>query len=238
MAIGGQIFPYRKPDEELKERFREIFALQEPLRDRPLKCFFDMVFSVLVIPLLSPLLVGIAAANFIDGLTHPEHRGPLTASYIASTRGRRFLKYKFRLAKLSLLDQNGAKKWKFKASYHAQKKEENLTCVGRFLKKYYLDELPQIFNVLKGDMSFVGPRPLAFEHYNRDIKQGNVSRKVLKAGIFSQTHVRKGTLDWNNPYLEYGYIENYMKLSALGLLWLDVRIILRGLKMMCESKGL
>lgn len=236
--MNSQIFPYEAPGESLKDRYKEIFALKKPLKERPLKLVFDKVFSMVMIILLSPIFVAVYIAYFLDGLIHPEHRGPVLAPYMASTCGRKFMKYKFRLAKETLIDKETRKSGGYSSAFHSQKEPENLTCVGRFLKKYYLDELLQIVNVLKGDMSFVGPRPLAWEHYLMDVEQGNVTRKLLKAGIFSQTHVRKGTPLFHRPDLEYDYIEKYMKLPALLLLLLDIEIMARGVKMILEGKGL
>lgn len=203
---------YPAPDERLKKRYKEIFALKEPLSDRPLKLLFDKAFSLLMIFILSPIFVIIFAAYIIDALIHPKHKGPFFGSYVASSTGKKFMKYKFRVAKISP--------------------------IGWFLKKYYLDELPQIFNVLKGDISLVGPRPLAWNDYLKDIERGNITRKILKAGIFSQTHVHKGTHNWGNIDLEYGYVEKYMKLPQLSLIWLDITIMARGLRMILEAKGL
>ena len=136
-------FPYKMPDERLKERYKEIFALKEPLRDKPLKLICDKVFSVVIALLTAPIFLLIIAAYFLDGLIHSEHEGPIFASYIASTCGKKFMKHKFRVTKISFADDE-AKKGVFSAPYHAQKDLKNLTCVGRFLKKHYLDELPQL----------------------------------------------------------------------------------------------
>jgi lipopolysaccharide/colanic/teichoic acid biosynthesis glycosyltransferase len=109
--------------------------------------------------------------------------------------------------------------------------------VGRFIKRHYLNELPQIFNIVKGDMSFVGIRPIAQEHYFLEVKSGHVRRKLLKAGIFSQTHVRKGTPDRFRDELDYEYIRKYITLSAPALLWLDIRIITRGILMVVRGEN-
>ena len=229
---------YPTPDEKLKERYKRVFALDTPLPDRPLKSIFDKAVSLAALGALFPLFVAIVAAFVIEGLLIPEHKGPLFASYISSTAGRKFMKLKFRIAKYSLYKKEGGPYFFDNLDYFSQKKSENWTWLGRFLKKYYLDELPQLFNVLIGDISIVGPRPLAWEVYLEQLKRGNVNRAVLKGGIFSSTHVRKGTPDVAKMELEYDYIEKYMNLSALSLLWLDMTIILRGVKMISEGKGL
>lgn len=220
----------------MKEKYKDIFALEKPAKERFCKLAFDKIFSMAMIILSSPVFALIFVAYFLDGIIHPEHRGSLFIYYLASNCGRKFKKYKFRLAKESLIEHEARKRGDIRA-YPSECDPANLTCVGRFLKKHYLDELPQLFNILKGNMSFVGPRPLAWEHYERDIKQGNITRRVLKAGLFSETHTRKGTPDFKNTELEYEYIKKYMNLPALSLLWADVKIIARGIKMILEGKG-
>ena len=87
-------------------------------------------------------------------------------------------------------------------------------------------------------MSIVGPRPLAILHYERDLKQGNISRKLLKGGLLGLGHIMKGKPDFGDPIYEYEYIHKYLSSTDLGLLILDLKIIYRGLVVVFKGKGL
>ena len=158
-------------------------------------------------------------------------------SYKAVSAGKIFEKYKIRLIKMKYIDQEGAKRGDWHA-YSAEWSSVTRTYVGSFVKKFYLDEIPQFYCVLKGDMSIVGPRPLAVHHYERDLKQGNVTRKLIKGGLIGLGHVLKGTPQMGQPIYEYEYIDQYLNLSSMKLLWLDFQIIWRGFKVILQGKGL
>ena len=228
-------FPYKVATQELRRKYKEIFDLKEPVKERLCKAISDKVFAVIVIVLAAPFFIGIAIVMFLDGLVRLEHRGPIFAFYIAVSRGEKFMKYKFNIAKGSRIVREARKRGDFSA-YPSSWEPTNLTCVGKFLKRHYLDELPQILNVIKGDISLVGIRPLALEHYNMDLQNGHPRRKLIKAGIFSQTHVRKGTPDYENAELDYEYIDKYISLPAFLLLWFDLTIIAKGLKMILTGE--
>jgi len=232
-----EAFPYWPPDETLKEKYRHFYNLTGPLKPRPLKTAFDKIFSSVILLSVSPILLGLYIANLIEGSVIPENKGPLFYYYWAVSAGRPFKKYKIRLIKMKYVDKELAKK----GDWHAWAGEWTPDCrtyVGRFVKKFYLDELLQFYNVLKGDMSIVGPRPLAVHHYERDVAQGNVTRNLVRGGILGYGHIRKGTSEFGNPRYEFEYVDRYLNDPPLKFLLFDLTIILKGIKVVLEGKGL
>jgi len=232
-----QAFHCRPPDDRLRERYKHIFALRGPLPERKLKSAFDRTLALIGLVLTSPIFAVLLLGYLVEGLFIRDNRGPPFVSYRAMSAGREFPKYKFRTIKIGCVDQEAARRGDWHA-YAGEWTPASLTYVGRFVKKTYLDELPQLWNILRGDMSFVGPRPLATHHYQRDLAQGNVSRMLLKGGLVGQGQALKGTADLGSPEAEYDYIDQYLSLSAVGLLWHDIKIMGRSLKVVFEAKGL
>jgi len=232
-----EAFLYQPPDDVTRERYKNIFSITEPLPPRPLKVIFDKFFAILVLTLASPVIFGLYLANLIEGFLIPENKGPFIFYYYAVSGGKLFKKYKIRLIKTKYIDQEAAKRGEWHA-FLAEWTKDSRTHVGRFVKKFYLDELPQFYCVLKGDMSIVGPRPLAAHHYERDLQQGNITRKLLKGGIVGAGHVLKGKPEMGNAAVEYDYIEQYLGLSQFGLLFLDIKILWKAVFVLLEGKGL
>jgi lipopolysaccharide/colanic/teichoic acid biosynthesis glycosyltransferase len=230
-------FPYKAPDDFIKTKYHHIFQLKEPLEDRLPKVLFDKVMASVCLIISAPIFLLVKIAYVIEGWIIPENKGPIFFSYNAISKGNIIPKYKIRLIKTKFIDPEGAKKGDWHA-FSAEWTPDSRTHVGKFVKKFYLDELPQFYSILKGDMSFVGPRPMAVHHYQRDLKQGNVTRYLLKGGLLGLGHVMKGTPEFGNPIYEYEYADKYLKLSSLGLLWLDLKIIGRGIKLIFKGKGL
>jgi lipopolysaccharide/colanic/teichoic acid biosynthesis glycosyltransferase len=230
-------FIYEPPSDEVRQRYAEIFALDAPLSERPLKVLFDRACALGALAATSPVFVTLFVANAVEGAFIPEHQGDFLISYKAVSKGKVFPKYKIRVIKSASIDSNAADA----GDWHGFAQEwtpESRTYVGAIVKKLYLDELPQLFNVLMGHMSMVGPRPLAQHHYERDLAQGNVTRKLIKAGLLGPNQALKGTDRFGDPSVEYDYVEEYMKLGPVALLWHDLKIIGRCLAVMAEAKGL
>ena len=117
----------------------------------------DIFFSLLAIIVLSPLMLLTALLIVLDD----PHGGPIFSQYRVGKNGRKFKLYKFRSMVVhaednleSLMQQNEMDGPVFKI-----KKDPRITRIGHFIRKTSIDELPQLFNILKGEMSIVGPRP-------------------------------------------------------------------------------
>jgi len=229
-------FPYKPPTNIIKEKYAHIFSLESKLPPRFFKLFFDMSFALIFLVFSLPIIILLKFFFIIEGILIAENKGPMFFSYNAVSQGKVFPKYKIRLIKTQYIEPEGAKRGDWIA-YAAEWNDESRTYVGAFVKKFYLDEIPQFWNVLRGDMSIVGPRPLAVIHYERDLAQGNVTRKLLKGGLLGLGHIMKGKPEFGNPVYEYEYIDQYIKRSELGLFLLDLKIIWRGAILILKGGG-
>jgi len=237
MKEPSEAFIYIPPDETIRKIYADIFSLQNPLKVRLIKTIFDKFVSIILLIFSLPMFSCLFLAILIDGIITPENRGRFIFYYYAVSAGKIFKKYKIRVIKEKCIDKELARKGDWHA-FMSEWDSVKRTGTGNFIKKYYLDELPQLFNILKGDMSFVGPRPLALHHYEKDLKQGNVIRKIQKAGLVGSCQIIKGTLDAGNPSAEYEYIKTQMDSSSFSIFSNDIVIMAKAVLVVLRGKGL
>ena len=185
------------------------------------KRLFDILLAISLIIALFPIYLIIALIIFIQ-----DFGTPIFKQMRVGKGGKEFMFYKFRSMPLKTPNVESHQKDKLK-----------ITPFGKFIRRTNLDELPQFWSVFIGDMSLVGPRPISIMHYERDLTQGNISRKILKGGLLGLGHINKGTLQMGDPQFEYEYIDNYIKYSNWDLIKLDFKIILRGVKLISQGGG-
>jgi lipopolysaccharide/colanic/teichoic acid biosynthesis glycosyltransferase len=229
-------FPYKPPTEEIKQKYKCIFELKTPLPPRLFKTLFDKIVALIMLAIAAPIMLLLKVAYVLEGLLIPENAGAMFFYYNAVSAGKIIHKYKIRLIKTKYIDPDGAKRHDWIA-FSAEWTPDSRTYVGSFVKKFYLDELPQFWSVLIGDMSIVGPRPLSVLHYERDKEQGNVTRFLLRGGLLGLGHINKGTAEMGKPVYEYEYADQYLKRSSLELLALDLWIIWRGAMVILKGGG-
>ncbi len=212
-----EAFPYTPPTAEIRAKYGHIFEITEPLQERFAKLVFDKILAAVLLGFSLPILLLLKIAYLIEGSLIPDNKGPMLFYYWGVSGGMKIKKWKLRLIKTKYIEPIGAARHDWIA-FSAEWTPDSRTIVGAFAKKWYLDELPQFWSVLIGDMSIVGPRPLSVLHYDRDRAQGNVTRMLLKGGLLGLGHINKGTSEMGNSVYEYEYVEQYQKRSSFGLL--------------------
>lgn len=187
------------------------------VEQRVIKRTIDIVFSLLLIIVTSPFMLITALAVWLCD------RGPILYKQIRCTRGgREFTIYKFRSMRIDA-EKDGVARL-------ASKGDPRITPVGKFIRKCRLDELPQLFNILKGDMSFIGPRPERPEIIEQyvEIMPEFAYRMKVKAGLagFAQVYGKYNTTPYDKLKLDLIYIENYSVMLDLKLMLLTLKVLL------------
>jgi exopolysaccharide biosynthesis polyprenyl glycosylphosphotransferase len=190
---------------------------------------FDLIGASLGLLAISPLMIAIAIAIKLDS------RGPLFFRQPRVGRhGRHFNMLKFRTMvpdadamKDSLRDRNEAQEGLFKIA-----DDPRVTRVGRLLRKSALDELPQLFNIVRGEMSLVGPRPLVIDE-DRHVEGWHRRRLELKPGMTGPWQILGPA---RVPLREMGAID-YLYVANWSL-WGDVKILLRTIPHVLGRRGL
>ena len=181
-----------------------------------LKTLEDFVLSVLILILIAPLLGLIAIAIKIDS------RGPVFfRQQRMGWNGRIFRIWKFR-SMVVHQPKDGVIK-------QAEKNDSRITRVGAFIRRTSLDELPQVFNVLMGEMSLVGPRPHAIQHdeeYSRRIDE-YFARHNIKPGITGLAQVRGHRGETRDIEQMIQRIESDIEYINNWSVWLDLSILVR-----------
>ncbi|MBQ9436892.1 MAG: sugar transferase, partial [Lachnospiraceae bacterium] len=195
-----------------------LMAKEYPLalEERAAKRAVDVLCSVLLLILASPImLITAVAIKLYD-------KGPVIYSQERITlNGRAFRIYKFRSMSVTA-EKDGVARL-------AGKNDSRITPIGHFIRAVRIDELPQLVNILKGDMSFIGPRPERPElirEYVKEMPEFEFRTRV-KAGLagYAQVYGKYNTTPYDKLKLDLYYIENYS-------FWLDLQLMLLTLKIL------
>ncbi len=181
-----------------------------------IKRFFDIVLSLIAIVISSPfMLVTAAAIKFYDG-------GKVFYRQVRLTKdGKEFEVIKFR-SMIQDAEKDGVARL-------AKDGDDRITPVGKIIRMLRLDELPQLFNILKGDMSFVGPRPERPEiakQYEKDMPEFAL-RLQVKAGLtgYAQVYGKYNTPPYDKVQMDLMYVANQSIVEDLKLMLMTFKIL-------------
>jgi Undecaprenyl-phosphate galactose phosphotransferase WbaP len=192
------------------------------------KTFFDFSASLIGLIILIPVFITIIIIVKITS------KGPAIYSHTRyGFNGKTFPAYKFRSMVLNadeILDKHLKENPSFKAEWQKDQKLKNdprITLIGHILRKTSLDELPQLINVLKGEMSLVGPRPIV---KNEIIKYGDVYKlyKTVRPGITGlwQVSGRNNTTYYQRVQYDLEYVTNWSFKLDIIILFKTIKVVL------------
>jgi lipopolysaccharide/colanic/teichoic acid biosynthesis glycosyltransferase len=204
--------------------------------DLPLsKRLFDIIFSVVLFLFLTPLILMILIWILLEWVLIPSSRGSLFYKEKRISKGKEFDFFKFRIFTNEALknapNENGTIHTK-----PLEQNKENMTYYGRFLKQIYMDELPQFFNIIKGDMTLIGPRPTNVENCERMYNNDIYTKFRMKCGLTGPYQILKGT-DADQKQVDQNYINFVRDNSGIKLIFFDLKILAKSVIKILKAEG-
>jgi len=200
------------------------------------KRVFDMVVGFALLVLFSPIFI---LAMLLIILEHILRGSPFDPLFYLETRISRGKP--FQIIKFNIFRHDEVLRLRKKGTLIQTKTLENdgaVIYIGLLLKQIYFDELPQLINVLRGDMGIVGPRPLNENAYQKALGQKVVALKHIKAGITGNFQCYKDIKGKTMKELDDEYLRHVSQDSYFRLLLIDCKILYRTMKFVLRAKGI
>lgn len=188
---------------------------------------------VLLIP-AAPVIALCALGIKLEAVIDRRARGPVFFLEDRVSRGTVFKLIKFRTLNAEALGALGPGPTHIKSL----EGDAHLTRMGRFLHRWYLDELPQLWNIVRGDMFLIGTRPWPIELYEEHLARGLTYKRDMPAGLIGIVQSSKGEPGAEQDSLDGYYWEAFRTWPWWKLLLLDLRIVARSARVQLEHKGL
>lgn len=196
----------------------------------------DKLIASAILACLSPLFVTIVAAIKLERLLNQVAKGPAIWTVTRISQGKPFTMLKFRTVRSDRHpdEYDGPDK-----HYSTYQTNPDATRVGRFLLRWYLDELPQLINILRGEMRLVGPRPVAPWEYERELLDGSDSKREVKAGWAGLTQAAKGhsASRYENMKLDAEYVRRISTMRPMKRFIYDLSILVQTARTAIRGEG-
>lgn len=198
------------------------------------------VFDLIVV-LIGGIFLFIPALLFMIGLKINQiiYGRPFLSifySEIRYTKGRPFRLYKFNIYQPDILEAARASGKPIQTKQFEWNGQ--LLMFGLFLKQIYMDELPQLWSILKGDMTLVGPRPANEETFRVLMSRGIDSKAKTKAGLTGLYQSNKNSVNNKSKDQDEKYVNFLEEKSWYQILWLDIKILAQTLRLISKAEGL
>lgn len=202
----------------------------------PAKRMFDIVATLLLSPVVLPFTCVVCLALFIEHALCGHPWDAMFYSEIRISSGKPFRLYKFNIFRWGIIAQMRTAQ----TFIHTKDLERNgsLSFVGWCLKQTYLDELPQLWCVLTGDMSIVGPRPVNTAIYERFMNEGYTEKSIVRAGLTGPFQSLKDDQTASAHKLDQWYADYVMTHPWYAIIGNDIRIIARTMRVVLKAKGI